>query len=157
MRIENSRPGDQKRNSDIKKLIFILSIALFTPVLLIAPQSQSQMPSKIKADDQVYREYMVTISRQLGVTCETCHNTANFTSSEKAQYKVSKAHIHLTQLLIDNGFDGQNGHPKADCYMCHRGQLRPAYKEPFDPMVMEKAKSQKKNAIPAPGKDEDTD
>jgi hypothetical protein len=140
-----------------KKLIFILAIALFAPVLLIAPQSHSQMPSKIKADDQVYREYMVTISRQLGVTCETCHNTANFSSSEKKTFKVAKDHIRITQNLIDNGFDGQSGHPKADCYMCHRGQLKPAYKEPFDPMVMEKNKNFKKPLVPAPGKDEDTD
>jgi hypothetical protein len=40
----------------------------------------------------------------------------------------------LRQLLIDNGFDGKRG-PKADCYMCHRGDLKPKYKEKVDPIL----------------------
>ena len=49
--------------------------------------------------------------------------------------------MRITQALIDNGFDGKEKRPKADCYMCHRGQLHPKFKEPFDPLTMEKEKA----------------
>jgi hypothetical protein len=123
------------------KLIVLASFALLTSILLVTPNLHSQLPSKIKTDDDLVRDRMISISRQLGVSCNACHNTSNYTSNEKLQFKVAKEHIRITQLLIDSGFDGQNQHPQADCYMCHRGQLKPKYKEPFDPMIMQKAKS----------------
>ena len=114
--------------------------------LLIATGVFAQSPSKIKADDEFYREYMITVSRQLGVTCATCHNTKNWQDDKKNEFKVAKHHIKLVQLLIDNGMSGENGTPKADCYLCHRGKLKPDYVEPFHHMTMDKnKKSDKKN------------
>lgn len=81
---------------------------------------------------------MIVMTRQLGTICLNCHNNSDFTSSEKLNYKIAKEHIRLTQILIDNGMNGLNGQPKADCYMCHRGQLKPSYREPFDPITMKK-------------------
>lgn len=122
----------------------------FIGLLFIAPIANAQLPSKIKADDLEYREYMVKMSRHLGVSCVACHDSNNFASADKATFKISKDHIRLTQLLIDNGFDGQQGRPKADCYMCHRGKLKPDFKEKFDPMTMEKVKKEKKEStLPA--------
>lgn len=80
------------------------------------------------------RQVMITMSRQLGVTCTTCHDQKNFRSDKKVEYRIAKEHMKITQLLIDNGFDGKRG-PKADCYMCHRGDLRPKYKEKVDPIL----------------------
>ena len=111
--------------------------------------SHAQLPTTVLAEDKAVRESMVVMTRQLGTTCLTCHNLNNFASAEKLDFKIAKDHIRLTQLLIDNGFNGQNNQPKADCFMCHRGQLKPAYKENFDPMTMKKEPSKE-----APGKGE---
>ena len=115
--------------------IFYLILAL-----LVAPQGFSESPKQLKEADAAYREYMVTISRQLGVTCVACHNTKNWSDDKKNEFKVAKHHIKLVQVLIDNGFSGEKGSPKADCYMCHRGKLKPDYEEPFHPMTMQKDK-----------------
>lgn len=126
------------------RMRILLSIgALALPILLIAPnvdvtfswpQAHAQSAKKVKSQDEEMRQSMIVMSRQLGVTCTTCHNTENFKSEEKVPFKVAKEHVKLTQLLIDNGMDGKNSHPKADCYMCHRGTLRPDYREKVDPM-----------------------
>ena len=108
--------------------------------VLISMETNSQTPAKVKAQSQEYREYMVTISRQLGVTCAACHDTGNFTSDIKIPFKLAKDHMRLVQVLIDGGMDGQKGHPKADCYLCHRGKLHPDYKEPIDPLTLKNKK-----------------
>lgn len=120
------------RHSFFKPLL-LLGLALFLP-LMLSPQADAQSAKKVKNQEEDLRAYMVTISRQLGVTCTTCHNTDNFRSDEKRQFKVGKEHMKLTQLLLDNGMDGKKG-PRADCYMCHRGKLMPEYKEPTHPMT----------------------
>jgi uncharacterized HAD superfamily protein len=91
-------------------------------------QSSSNTPAGIKSNEEQMREQMIVISRQLGVTCITCHNTENFKSDRKDTFKIAKEHMKLTQLLIDSGLNGKPA-AKADCYMCHRGQLKPDYKE----------------------------
>jgi hypothetical protein len=126
------------------RMRIILSLgALTLPILLVAPnldvtiswpQAQAQSAKKLKAEDEEMRQSMIVMSRQLGVTCTVCHNTENFKSEEKLPFKVAKEHVKLTQLLIDNGMDGKNNRPKADCFMCHRGALRPDYREKVDPM-----------------------
>ena len=136
--------------SSWKQITLLSLLAVLMPILLIAPQSESQSPQKIKTEDEVYREYMVTMSRQLGVTCTACHNLKNFASDEKLEFKTAKQHIKFVQLLIDNGMDGTKGNPKADCYMCHRGKLKPDYKEPFHPIIMQKEQKKKEETSEAP-------
>jgi len=114
----------------------------------------AQLPSQLKAQEQIVRAQMLTMSRQLGTTCNTCHNPKNFASNEKANFKISKDHLRLVQLLIDNGMDGQSGRPKADCYLCHRGELKPHYKEAFDPLTMKKT-NPKSNANTSDPSEED--
>lgn len=119
------------------KLILLSLMTLASPMVLLAPHgfSQSQSPSVLKKDSMEYREMMETISRQLGVTCTTCHNTNNFAESKKREFAIAKEHLRIVQVLIDAGMDGRNSQPKADCYMCHRGELKPAYREKIDPLV----------------------
>ena len=91
--------------------------------------SFAQTPAQIKSEEDQMRETMVSMSRQLGVTCTTCHNSENFKSDKKMEFKLAKEHMKITQGLIDLGMDGKRG-PKATCYMCHRGELKPKYQEP---------------------------
>lgn len=128
-------------NSGVWTRLFVtFGIALGVPLLIVSVPGYSQSVKALQADDEEMRRSMVVISRQLGVDCTACHNPKNFASAEKASFKVAKDHMRLTQLLIDNGMDGKDKRPKADCYMCHRGTMHPKYKEPFDPMTMEKEK-----------------
>lgn len=110
----------------------VLMLTGFLTVTLSAARAQT--PAKLKSEEEQMREVMVVISRQLGVTCTACHNTDNFKSSEKQSFKTAREHMKLTQLLIDSGMNGKSG-PKADCYMCHRGELKPDYKEKVPPML----------------------
>jgi hypothetical protein len=110
----------------------------FILILTLSKLSLAQLPSEIKTEDKLMRENMIKMSRQLGTTCNTCHDPANFTSSDKLAYKIAKEHLKITQLLIDVGITGPNGPTKVDCYMCHRGKLKPDWQEPFDPMTMKK-------------------
>jgi hypothetical protein len=97
------------------------------------PMALAKTPSNIKTEEEIIRENMLSISRQLGVTCNTCHISENFKSDQKIEFKIAKEHIKITQLLIDSGFNGKNG-PHATCYMCHRGELKPSHKMPEFPI-----------------------
>ena len=97
--------------------------------LLPMPEAHSESVTKFVTKEEKIREEMIVISRELGVTCNECHNVQNFKSDNKKSFKVSLEHMKLTKMLSENGFDGKKG-PKATCYMCHRGKLMPEYKEP---------------------------
>ncbi|XGC81754.1 hypothetical protein ACES2L_04565 [Bdellovibrio bacteriovorus] len=108
----------------ISTVLVLVSAVLFTSSVV-----QSQSVAKFVTKEEKIREEMITISRELGVTCAECHNVQNFRDDSKKTFKVGKEHMKLTQMLKDNGFDGKKG-PMATCYMCHRGKLVPDYKEP---------------------------
>lgn len=113
---------------------FFLAMILAVILAVISGQAQAQSPSQIKSEEEKMREVMVTMSRQLGVTCTACHNTENFRSDKNPSFKIAREHMKITQLLIDGGMNGKTG-PKADCYMCHRGELKPPYQEKISPML----------------------
>ncbi len=108
-------------------------LATFLIFNLIVVFSWGQTPAKIKTEEDIIRENMLSISRQLGVSCNVCHDSENFKSDKKVQFKIAKDHIRITQVLIDSGMDGKKG-PKASCYMCHRGELNPPFKTPEFPI-----------------------
>jgi predicted translin family RNA/ssDNA-binding protein len=95
------------------------------------PTAHSESVSSFVTKEEQIREQMITISRELGVTCTECHKVSNFTDKSKKSYKVGLEHMKLTQMLKENGMDGKKG-AMATCYMCHRGKLMPDYKEPSD-------------------------
>ena len=123
----------------------ISKVWLFLLSLGFSQSLQSQSPAKLKVDTVEYRELMTRISRQLGVTCTACHNTNNFQDDSKKEFLVARQHMRIVQSLIDAGFNGQKGQPLADCYMCHRGELSPKYKEPLDPITHQQSGKSKYN------------
>ncbi|AFY00832.1 photosynthetic reaction center cytochrome c subunit family protein [Bdellovibrio bacteriovorus] len=98
-------------------------------LVLLIPQAHSESVSKFVTKEEKIREEMIVISRELGVTCNACHNVQNFKADDKKAFKVGKEHMKLTQMLRENGMDGKKS-AKATCYMCHRGKLMPDFKEP---------------------------
>lgn len=74
-----------------------------------------------------YRAEMLKISRQLGVDCTYCHNTQNYRDSSKKAFQIGLQHMEMIDML-NNKFKN-SFKDKVDCYMCHKGQAIPDYKE----------------------------
>ncbi|MGZ3775393.1 MAG: hypothetical protein ACXVCY_09380 [Pseudobdellovibrionaceae bacterium] len=112
-----------------KTRFFFFTCPSFLVLLLsFYPKAHSESVTKFVTSEEKIREEMITISRELGVTCSECHNVQNFQDNSKKGFKVGKEHMKLTQMLKENGFDGKKG-PLSTCFMCHRGKLVPDYKE----------------------------
>lgn len=74
-----------------------------------------------------YRDQMIVISRQLGVTCTHCHETKNYRDSSKKTHAIAKSHMELVDMInakYKNSFS-----EKVDCYMCHKGVAKPEFSE----------------------------
>ena len=110
-------------------LVFALNLGFENRISEAFATSSSKGSSKLKDPELEQRDFMIKISRQLGVTCIYCHDVNNFKDRSLATYKVSAEHIHMVNLLNQRSFTAKNG-ARADCYMCHRGKSIPDYKEP---------------------------
>jgi len=115
----------------------IQTFLLCALVVFISKPSQAADTKKFKDTEIAKREFMVKIARQLGVTCNFCHDVNNFKDGSKPTYKVGKEHISVVELINSKGFIRSNS-ARADCYMCHRGKSIPEYKEPLKPTGSEK-------------------
>jgi hypothetical protein len=110
------------------KLTVILAATAALFIMTLGPRGYTQSAQKIKSQEEIVREEMIDISRQLNVTCTECHKVDNFKDSSKGTFKVAKEHMKIVEVLRNSSFNGKQG-PLATCYMCHRGELRPQYKE----------------------------
>ena len=110
----------------LKKYIILSSIILIVSALI---EAEAVSVSELITTEETVREQMLTISRELGVTCTECHHVENFKNDDKKNFKIAREHMKLTQLIKDHGFSG-NKEPESTCYMCHRGKLHPDFKEP---------------------------
>src|SRR4051812_20190773 len=114
-----------ENNAVYYKSLVVFGTAVFIVLLILSPKAYTESAEKMKTNEEIVRQEMIVISRQLGVTCNECHNIQNFASNEKKSFKVSKDHMRIVETLHANGFDGKKG-PTASCYMCHQGKLTPA-------------------------------
>jgi hypothetical protein len=99
-------------------------------LLIFLPLTCFSAPSKnapLKDSDIKTRDYMVELSRQIGVTCTHCHDLKDFKKSDKPAYKLGQTHIEMVAMLNEK-YAGKVGE-KVDCYMCHRGQPKWDYQE----------------------------
>jgi hypothetical protein len=79
---------------------------------------------KGKSDDEVF-QIMQTWSAQLGVTCTVCHVSGDFANDDKGQKATARKMYGVVSALNDMDFFKNNAR-KADCYLCHKGNQRPA-------------------------------
>lgn len=91
--------------------------------------SGTEKSTPVSASDQAIRDSMVKMARQLGVTCNACHDVKNFKDGSMEKFKIAKEHMKVVELINTQGFTSKKA-PKADCFMCHRGKSIPDYKEP---------------------------
>jgi len=111
-------------NASYYKTGILAFVAVVISLLFIAPQGHSESVAKMMTKEDQIRDQMISISKQLGVTCTECHNVKNFTEDTKVSFKVAREHMRITALLKANGFDGKK-EPEASCMMCHQGKLKP--------------------------------
>ena len=100
---------------------------LFTVAVWGGREPLRRVASRVNDPESRIREEMKRISRQLGVTCNYCHNPNDLKDSSLRTYQISKRHMELV-LFINSDAKKRLGHT-ADCYMCHRGQAKFAWKE----------------------------
>tara|TARA_B100001248_G_scaffold262195_1_gene256657 strand:- start:20239 stop:20595 length:357 start_codon:yes stop_codon:yes gene_type:complete len=112
--------------------IFGVFLGLFFMLYMLSLEAQSEQKKgqPIEAD-MAMREYMVDISKQLGVSCNYCHNVNNYKDTSMPTYAISKQHMRIVHMLNTEGFVGKNA-MKVDCYMCHQGRAKFKYKMPKD-------------------------
>ncbi len=105
--------------------VFTAFILLFWPFCDGAfAQTRVKSPAELKLREEEIRKQMLQISKELGVTCTDCHSTSNWKDDSKPSFKIALEHIKLVDLLRQRGMDGKNKSPEANCYMCHRGELK---------------------------------
>lgn len=100
------------------------AVALALTCQFLGGLVQAQELEEIKTQEQIVREQMLRISKELGVTCSTCHNLKNYKDASLKPFQVSVDHMHAVDLLRKQGFDGIK-YPQANCYICHQGKLIP--------------------------------
>jgi hypothetical protein len=115
----------QKKKALCLAILFLIVIGspYLTPPPPLARAQGSRLHSSKPDEQQVKRLRMLSISKQLGVTCVHCHNLKDFRDGSKAAYKVGLEHIRITDWL--NSKAGLNKKPTIDCIHCHRGDIRP--------------------------------
>jgi hypothetical protein len=117
-----------QNNAVYYKSLIVFGSAIFVVMLILSPKAHTESAAALKTNEEKVRQDMIVISRQLGVTCNECHNVQNFAAADLKSFKVSKDHMRIVATLKANGFDGKKG-PEVSCFMCHQGKLHPDYKE----------------------------
>lgn len=74
-----------------------------------------------------FRPQMLTISRQLGVTCIYCHDSRNYRDGSKPTHAIAKAHMEMVDMINEKYKHAFSA--KVDCYMCHKGVAKPEFIE----------------------------
>jgi len=69
-------------------------------------------------------------SRSLGVSCDHCHNTHMWESSEKKEKQIARQMSQMMRTinaeLLKNIQGLKSETPAVNCSTCHRGQVKPA-------------------------------
>jgi DNA-directed RNA polymerase subunit M/transcription elongation factor TFIIS len=73
-------------------------------------------------------------SRSLGVSCDHCHNTSDFSSEEKIQKDVTGQMADMAAKINNELLKNIQGvKPElliVNCTTCHRGEIKPALNMP---------------------------
>ncbi len=103
------------------------SLILVSVAALAGREPTRRSPAKMNDADIRVRNEMLTISRQLGVTCNYCHNPDNLKDGSLKTHQIAKKHIELVKML--NSDSEKRLIFQADCFTCHRGQAKYNWKE----------------------------
>ncbi len=80
------------------------------------------LPFTKKAEIMKYMKK--TVTKELGVKCNFCHNIKNFSSDENAHKLVAREMMSMVMNINKNTMRPLELH-EVSCWVCHRGQKHP--------------------------------
>ncbi|MCX7919913.1 MAG: c-type cytochrome [bacterium] len=112
-------------------VVLAIIIAGSIVYLAIAQQSSQQLKNvqvlKYKSYAEVTKYMASDINPGLGVNCTFCHDTKDFSSDAKREKVISRIMLTMVQEVNKKYLTVPGKKIKqATCYMCHRGQKKPA-------------------------------
>lgn len=116
------------------KLVVVAAVLIFGGLIFVSNRStaQTQGPTigqqfkNIKVLNDVPAEQLGKImnifNASLGVDCNFCHNTKDFSSDEKKEKQTARRMIEMTFQINKTAF---NGRTEVTCNTCHNGREHP--------------------------------
>ncbi len=100
-------------------------VTLFCSLLIILGASPTRELEKHLKNEKQIRKYMLEIAKDIGVTCQYCHNLKNYKDTKLKTYQTGKKHIELVKLINHSSLLDK----KTRCVICHMESPKPpAYK-----------------------------
>lgn len=113
----------------MKKILFAVGVASVLCIVYYSTIScQTNKPKNLKVIKdrdmtiEEMKEYMRNFTLSLGVECDYCHDTDNYSSDDKKEKNITRDMMLLTEMLNDKYF--ANAKDNVTCYTCHRGSVR---------------------------------
>jgi hypothetical protein len=91
-----------------------------SPAAALAPEL-ARWPDSLREAPESLRITMSVYNIALGVTCEHCHNPADWKSSEKSAFKTTAT----MNGLFEEFPKYMPASARTQCYMCHQGSKKP--------------------------------
>ena len=107
----------------MKKIIFILSLSFSLGFSQKNELKNVRVLSYTKKSDLV--KYMKVVSKDLGVKCNFCHVTSDYSIDKKDNKKVARQMMTMT-MSANKIMNDLNFH-EISCWVCHRGNNHPEY------------------------------
>jgi hypothetical protein len=113
----------------MKRLVLaaVALTVLAAPVYVFAdasPPKNLQVFPKNTTKDQI-KAAMKTISKELGVECDHCHEVPDMASDKLAPKKTAREMMRMTEELNSKWIKKVDAKAEVTCNTCHRGQPKP--------------------------------
>jgi hypothetical protein len=89
-----------------------------------APKNLQVFP-KGTTKEQV-KAAMKSISKELGVECDHCHDVPDMASDKLAPKKIAREMMKMTEELNSKWIKKVDAKAEVTCNTCHRGEAKPA-------------------------------
>ena len=111
----------------MKKLINILTMLLIVSSLSFMQKKQNNMQVLNFDSERDLKKYMKSISKDLGVKCQYCHDLNDKsidTDHKNIARKMMRMQMDLNKsffALLGDSLHAQDDIPQISCWTCHRG------------------------------------
>jgi len=101
----------------------LISMLFLLPLAALPPQGGRGEPKNLKIlkPEQVM-PMMRSFTTGLGVKCDFCHVSGDFSSDDKRMKLTARRMIEMVGQINTNNF---NGRERVSCYTCHHGENEP--------------------------------
>lgn len=102
--------------------IVLISIVFANDEKMSELENVQVLPYTKKADIMKYMKK--TVSKELGVKCNFCHNIREYSSDEIEHKLVAREMMRMVLNINENTFKPMK-RDEISCWVCHRGQKHP--------------------------------